>query len=80
MWSVSKPPTAETPKPIRILKRGDNVEPGVNWLAWSKNGRVIQYQDGYVQIFSIMLSYHVLNEDFPQRMLVMGCENQADFV
>ena len=50
VWSVSKPPTAESPKPIRILKRSDNVEPGFNWLAWSKNGRIIQYSDGYVQL------------------------------
>ena len=48
VWSIAKPAAAETPKAIRILKRGDNVEPGVNWSAWSKNGRVIQYQDGYV--------------------------------
>ena len=45
VWSIAKPAAAETPKTIRILKRGDNVEPGVNWSAWSKNGRVIQYQD-----------------------------------
>lgn len=46
VWSISKPPTAETPKTIRILKRSDNVESGLNWLAWSKNGRIIQYSDG----------------------------------
>ena len=46
VWSVSKPPTAESPKTIRILKRSDNVESGLNWLAWSKNGRILQYSDG----------------------------------
>jgi hypothetical protein len=46
VWSVSKPPTAETPKTIRVLKRTDNVEPGMNWMAWSKNGRILQYSDG----------------------------------
>ena len=49
VWSVSKPPTAEQPKTIRILKRSDNVEPCPNWLAWSKNGRILQYSDGYVE-------------------------------
>lgn len=48
VWSVAKPPTAETPKVIRILKRTDTVESGLNWIAWSKNGRIIQYADGYV--------------------------------
>lgn len=50
VWSVAKPPMAEAPKTIRILKRSDNVEPGLNWLAWSKNGRVLQHSDGYVKI------------------------------
>ena len=48
VWSVAKPATEEPPKIIRILKRRDNIEPGLNWLAWSKNGRVLQYSDGYV--------------------------------
>jgi len=47
VWSVAKPPTAEVPRTIRVLKRGDNVEPGLNWFAWSKNGRVLQYSEGY---------------------------------
>lgn len=48
VWSVSKPAEQESPKTIRILKRRDNVEPGLHWCAWSKNGRVLQYSDGYV--------------------------------
>lgn len=46
VWSVAKPPMAETPKTIRILQRSDNVEPGLHWCGWSKNGRVLQYSDG----------------------------------
>ena len=46
VWSVAKPPAAEPPKTIRVLKRGDNVEPGLNWLAWSKNGRILQFSEG----------------------------------
>ena len=48
VWSVAKPPTADSPKVIRVLKRGDNVEPGLNWIAWSKNGRILQYSEGSV--------------------------------
>lgn len=52
VWSVAKPPTAEVPKTIRILKRMDNVEPGRHWCAWAKNGRVLQFSDRYVGFFS----------------------------
>ncbi|KAL8782298.1 MAG: hypothetical protein Q9213_005491 [Squamulea squamosa] len=48
IWSIAKPPTAETPKVIRMLKRTDSVNQGPNWIAWSKNGRVLQYAEGYV--------------------------------
>ena len=54
VWSVSKPPMAEAPKTIRVLKRSDNVEPGLNWLGWSKNGRILQYSDGWVDIQSLL--------------------------
>ncbi len=50
VWSVSKPPNTETPKILRILKRRDNVEPGLHWCAWSKNGRILQYSEGYVRL------------------------------
>ena len=53
VWSVSKPPNSEAPKTLRILKRRDNVEPGLHWCAWSKNGRVLQYSDGYVRFFAL---------------------------
>lgn len=52
VWSVSKPPSSEMPKTLRILKRRDNVEPGLRWCAWSKNGRVLQYTDGYVSFLN----------------------------
>lgn len=52
VWSVAKPPTAEMPKTIRILKRMDNVEPGRHWCSWSKNGRVLQFSDRYVGFLS----------------------------
>ncbi|RMD45097.1 hypothetical protein DV735_g42, partial [Chaetothyriales sp. CBS 134920] len=44
VWSVSKPPTLEPPRVIRALKRPNpDFLPGRTWMAWSKNGRIIQY-------------------------------------
>ena len=46
VWSVSKPPTAEAPRVIRVLKRPDpNFVAGRAWISWSKNGRIIQYSE-----------------------------------
>ena len=47
VWSIAKPPYNDLPKVVRVLKRSDNYEPGPNWLAWSKNGRIVQYSEGY---------------------------------
>lgn len=60
VWSVSKPPNTETPKTLRVLKRRDNVEPGLNWCAWSKNGRILQYSDGYVSFSVSVQTHHVV--------------------
>ncbi len=46
VWSVSKPTAAAMPQTIRVLKGKDNVDPGLNWAAWSKNGRILQFSDG----------------------------------
>lgn len=72
VWSVSKPPSTETPKILRVLKRRDNVEPGLHWCAWSKNGRILQYSDGYV---SSSISYHILQR--AQRTTVDVVTNEA---
>ncbi|KAL8745376.1 MAG: hypothetical protein Q9190_002477 [Brigantiaea leucoxantha] len=74
VWSVSKPPTAESPKTIRILKRSDNVEPGLNWLAWSKNGRIIQYSDGETWAWDVRTK-HVSCEPIPTVEGVRGLAN-----
>ena len=54
VWSIAKSPTAnDTAKVVRVLKRSENFQPGQNWLGWSKNGRIIQFSEGYVdRIFS----------------------------
>ena len=52
VWSVAKPSTSEVPRVIRALKRSENLSHGPHWIAWSKNGRVVQYSDKYVLITS----------------------------
>lgn len=47
VWSVAKPPQKEAPRVIRVLKRSDGspaTEP--KWMAWSKNGRIVQFLEG----------------------------------
>lgn len=49
VWSVSKPAEKETPRTIRMLKKADATISGPQFMAWSKNGKIIQYIDGYVE-------------------------------
>lgn len=74
VWSIAKPATAEAPKTIRILKRSDNVEPGLNWLAWSKNGRVLQFSDGETWSWDVRTK-HVQCEPIPTVEGVRGLAN-----
>ena len=49
VWSVPKVPHGgDSPCVIRILNKSDQREPGPCWFAWSKNGRIVQYTEGYV--------------------------------
>ncbi|KAL8805938.1 MAG: hypothetical protein Q9200_005233 [Gallowayella weberi] len=64
IWSIAKPPTAETPKVIRILKRTDSTNQGPNWIAWSKNGRVLQYAEGETWAWDVRTK-HVSCEPVP---------------
>lgn len=48
VWSVSKPAEKEPPRTIRVLKRSDTAASGPQWMAWSKNGKILQYMNGYV--------------------------------
>lgn len=46
VWSIAKSPTStDTAKVVRVLKKSENFQAGPNWLAWSKNGRIIQYSE-----------------------------------
>ncbi|KAL8697724.1 MAG: hypothetical protein Q9201_006966 [Fulgogasparrea decipioides] len=74
VWSVAKPPTAEPPKVIRILKRTDTVDPGPNWIAWSKNGRILQYAEGETWAWDVRTK-HVSCEPIPTVDGVRGLAN-----
>ncbi|KAL8857434.1 MAG: hypothetical protein Q9178_005928 [Gyalolechia marmorata] len=74
IWSIAKPPTAETPKVIRMLKRTDSVNQGPNWIAWSKNGRVLQYAEGETWAWDVRTK-HVSCEPIPTIEGVRGLAN-----
>lgn len=65
VWSVSKPPTAEQPRVIRVLKRPDpTFNAGRTWIAWSKNGRIIQYSETETWAWDVRTK-HVTYEAIP---------------
>ncbi|KIW44033.1 uncharacterized protein PV06_05075 [Exophiala oligosperma] len=64
VWSVSKPPTAEPPRVIRVLKRSDVYLPGRNWISWSKNGRIVQYSEGKTWAWDVRTK-HVTYDPIP---------------
>lgn len=45
VWSIAKPPGSDTPRIIRSLKRSETNLRGPKWIAWSKNGRIVQYAE-----------------------------------
>ncbi|MCJ1473281.1 hypothetical protein MMC13_001932 [Lambiella insularis] len=64
VWSIAKPPTVDQPKVIRALKRGDNVDAALNWIAWSKNGRILQFSQGETWSWDVRTK-HVAYEPIP---------------
>ena len=64
VWSVSKPATLEIPRTIRVLKRADTTPSGSNWIAWSKNGRIVQYSDRETWTWDVRTK-HVTYEPVP---------------
>ncbi|KAE8356790.1 hypothetical protein BDV28DRAFT_65532 [Aspergillus coremiiformis] len=65
VWSVSKPAGKDTPRVIRVLKRSDtssSSEP--KWMAWSKNGRIVQYLDGETWAWDVRTK-HITSEPVP---------------
>ncbi|KKZ68491.1 hypothetical protein EMCG_05850 [[Emmonsia] crescens] len=71
VWSVSKHPANETPRVIRSLKRSEYGSPGPKWLAWSKNGRIVQYAEGETWAWDVRTK-HVTYEPVPTVRGVRG--------
>ncbi|KAI9807036.1 MAG: hypothetical protein M1825_005753 [Sarcosagium campestre] len=71
VWSISKVPGGDPPRVIRILKRSENYTPGPNWLAWSKNGRIVQYSEGETCAWDVRTK-HVTYEAVPTLPIVKG--------
>ncbi|OAX81483.1 hypothetical protein ACJ72_04178 [Emergomyces africanus] len=71
VWSVSKHPANETPRVIRSLKRSEYASPGPKWLAWSKNGRIVQYAEGETWAWDVRTK-HVTYEPVPTVRGVRG--------
>lgn len=65
VWSIAKSPTSkDTAKVVRVLKRTENYQAGPNWLAWSKNGRIVQYSEGETSSWDVRTK-HVTYESVP---------------
>jgi len=54
VWSVPKGVQHDPPTIIRALGRTELPRPGPCWLAWSKNGRIVQYYNGYVLLAALL--------------------------
>lgn len=55
VWSVAKSYNSDDPaKVVRILRRNESYSNGPNWMAWSKNGRIIQFSEKYVGCTSLI--------------------------
>ncbi|TVY88663.1 hypothetical protein LAWI1_G007297, partial [Lachnellula willkommii] len=72
VWSVAKSPTSsDTAKVVRVLKRTDNYQTGPNWLAWAKNGRILQFSEGETSSWDVRTK-NVLYESVPTLEHVRG--------
>ncbi|KAH7347758.1 hypothetical protein B0T11DRAFT_144191 [Plectosphaerella cucumerina] len=73
VWSISKSHSSDDPaKVVRILKRNDaQGTNGPNWMAWSKNGRVIQFCDSQTLSWDVRTK-HVTFDSIPTLEHVRG--------
>ncbi|KAI9787101.1 MAG: hypothetical protein M1839_003336 [Geoglossum umbratile] len=73
VWSIAKSTTAEdNARVVRVLnKSGGIFEPGPNWLAWSKNGRIVQFSEGKTSIWDVRTK-HVSYEPVSTPEVVTG--------
>ncbi|KAL5046348.1 hypothetical protein BDW71DRAFT_65409 [Aspergillus fruticulosus] len=75
VWSVAKPPGKDVPRVIRVLKRSDTSSPSEpKWMAWSKNGKIIQYLDGETWSWDVKTK-HITYEPIPTIDSPLGIAN-----
>ncbi|KAH8696420.1 WD domain, G-beta repeat protein [Talaromyces proteolyticus] len=53
VWSVAKAPSTESPRVIRPIKRTEPYSSGPKWIAWSKNGKIVQYSDRETWVWDV---------------------------
>ncbi|KAF7714681.1 PGC-1 family protein [Penicillium ucsense] len=75
VWSVAKPPGKEAPRVIRVLKRSDSTSSDPKWMAWSKNGKIVQYLEGETWSWDVRTK-HVTYEPIPT---VPGVRGMASY-
>ncbi|KAH0539085.1 hypothetical protein FGG08_004383 [Glutinoglossum americanum] len=73
VWSVAKSTTNEdAARVVRVLSKSDGIfEPGPNWLAWSKNGRILQFSEGKTSMWDVRTK-HVSYEPVSTPEVVTG--------
>ncbi|EED13085.1 WD domain, G-beta repeat protein [Talaromyces stipitatus ATCC 10500] len=74
VWSVAKAPLNESPRVIRALKRTEPYSTGPKWIAWSKNGRIVQYSDRETWVWDVRTK-HVTYVTIPTIEDVLGMAN-----
>ena len=45
VWNIAQAPSTETPKVVRAMRTSNHPMPGAAWLAWSKQGRIVQHSN-----------------------------------
>ncbi|KAI1906015.1 hypothetical protein LOZ12_005891 [Ophidiomyces ophidiicola] len=74
VWSVSKLTANDLPRVIRTLRRPESTATTPKWLAWSKNGRIVQYSDSETWAWDVRTK-HVTYERIPTIQGVRGIAN-----
>jgi hypothetical protein len=78
LWSIEKHPgmNQKGARVIRILDRLEKRLSGRKWMGWSKNGRIIEYSEGYV-FFKHPIPVNKAYKQFPiQQDHFMGYKNE----
>ncbi|KAL1959091.1 hypothetical protein VTO42DRAFT_2878 [Malbranchea cinnamomea] len=73
LWSVSKQ-LGDPPRVIRSLRRSESNSTEPKWMAWSKNGRLLQYADGETWAWDVRTK-HVTYEVIPTVKGLRGLAN-----